>query len=185
MNTMVETLGLNQIMPYRLSRIRWALFFAAFTTLAVATPYICHQFGLAGQVILPMHFAVLFAAMVMGIGGGLLTALASPIVSFALSGMPPAAALLPMTLELAIYAAVAGWLVHHRRARILTALVCAMIAGRLALLGFFAVGFGTAPSVSVLLRNLFLVGLPGIIAQIVLLPSIVAKVGTFLNKTDA
>lgn len=184
MNTIAGTLGLAPVVTYRLTGTRWLLFFAAFTTFAVAGPYICHQFGLAGQVILPMHFAVIFAAMVMGVRGGLLAALASPIVSFALSGMPPAATLLPMTIELAVYAAVAGWLVHHRRTRILTALICAMLAGRLASLGLFTVGFGTSPSASILLRNLFMVGLPGIIAQLVFLPPAVSKISRFLSGAN-
>ncbi|MFH0799329.1 MAG: hypothetical protein V2A66_04010 [Pseudomonadota bacterium] len=184
MNAIAGTLGFAPVMPYRLSGMRWLLFLAAFTTFAVAAPYLCHQFGLAGQVILPMHFAVIFAAMVMGLRGGVLTALASPLVSFSLSGMPPVGALLPMMAELAVYAAVAGWLVHHRHARIITALVCAMLAGRAVSLVFFAAGFGSAPSSQVLIRNLFLVGLPGIAAQLLLLPVMVSKIGDYLSRAD-
>lgn len=185
MSAQAGILGLNQVVPYRLAGIRWALFLVAFTTFAVAAPSVAHQFGIAGTVLLPMHFAVLFAALVMGVRGGVLTALASPVVSFALSRMPPAGMLLPMTIELAVYALVAGYLFHHRRARIIVALLLAMIAGRAVLLGLFALGLGAAPAASALIKNLLIVGLPGIIAQLVLLPTAVSTIGTCLRKADA
>lgn len=185
MNAIAGTLGWNQVVPYRLAGLRWALFFAGFTAFAIAAPYVCHQFGIAGTVILPMHFAVLFAAMVMGVRGGVLTALASPALSLTLTGMPPAGMLLPMTIELTVYALVAGWLVHRRHARVITGLACAMIAGRVATLGLFALGVNASPSASVLLKNLFLVGLPGIVAQLILLPIAASKIASFLGKTDA
>lgn len=185
MNAIAGTLGFAPVMSYRLSGVRWLLFLAAFTTFSVAAPYLCHQFGLAGQVILPMHFAVIFAAMVMGLRGGIITALASPMIGFAISGMPPATVLLPMTIELVTYAAVAGWLVHQRRMSIVVALVCSMIAGRVVSLGMIAFGLGLAPYAIEHIRTILLIGLPGIIAQLVLLPPAVSKIGAYLNKADA
>lgn len=185
MNAIAGTLGYAPIMSYKLSGVRWFLFLAGFTTFAVAAPYICHQFGLAGQFILPMHFAVIFAAMVIGLRGGILTALASPTISFVLSGMPPAANLFPMTVELVTYAAVAGFLVHQRRMGILAALVCSMIAGRLMSLLFLTFGLGLAPSLSQHLRTVFLIGLPGIVVQLALLPPAVSRIGAYLHRADA
>ena len=140
---------------------------------------------MAGMVLLPMHFAVIFAAMIMGIRGGILTAAASPIISFACSGMPPAASLPAMTIELVTYAAIAGWLVHHLHTKIIFALICSMIGGRMVSLGLFAAGLSVAPSSTDLLRALFIIGLPGIIAQLVLIPPSVAMIGKYLNRADA
>jgi len=157
------------------------VFLTAFTTFAVGAPHMCHQFGLAGVIFLPMHFAVIFAAMTMGVRGGLLTALASPAISFALSGMPPAAMLAPMTIELSAYAAVAGWLVHHKKFPLIGALAIAMIAGRILALVVGALGLGAVFSFTDKIQVLFITGLPGIVAQLLLLPPATAKISKFLS----
>lgn len=185
MNAVVSALGWNQIESYHLAGRRWALFFIGFTSFAVIAPYLCHQFGGAGTVLLPMHFAVLFAAMVMGIRGGVLTAVVSPTLSHILSGMPPTAMLTSMTIELSVYAIVAGWFVHRIHSRILTGLLIAMIAGRVAAFLLYVVGVNHTPSVSLLMKNLFIVSIPGIVVQIILLPIAVSKIGAHLKKVES
>ncbi len=176
-----QVIGLSPIKSYKLSTVKWSLFFIAFTTLAVLTPYTAHQFGIAGQVFLPMHFFVFLAAMAMGIRGGVLTALASPALSFVISGMPPAHMLMPMTIELSIYALISAWLLHHKRVRIITALVVSMIIGKLAMVGIFNTLLSYQASNSTLVNNLFIIALPGIIIQLLVLPLAVSKISCFLK----
>lgn len=180
MSTISTTLWMGSIPNYKLGALKWTIFLSSFVTFAVGAPYLCHQFGLAGVVFLPMHFAVILAAMTMGIRGGLLTALASPVISFALSGMPPVASLAPMTVELSIYAVVAGWLVHHKRLPLIGALIIAMIAGRMLSISLGIFGFGSTFSLAEKARILFVTGLPGIIAQLLLLPPATSKISKFL-----
>lgn len=177
----VLTAAVHPMPRYALRGMRWALFLTGFVALAIALPWICHQFGIAGMVFLPLHAAVFLAAMVMGIRGGLITALAAPAASFALSGMPPIAALPAITIECCAYAAVAGWLVRDRRWRILPALIAAMLVGRLVSLGAWSAGLGAAPNAAAQLRALFVIGLPGIALQLVLLPPLAARIGDWLH----
>lgn len=176
------TLWLGSIPNYRLGTLKWAAFLTAFVTFAVGAPYLCHQFGMAGVVFLPMHFAVLFAAMTMGIRGGFITALASPALNFALSGMPPINALASITIELSAYAIIAGWLVHHKRLSLIAALAIAMLAGRFVVIGLGFIGIGAVLSITDKMQILFVTGLPGILAQIVLLPPATAKISKFLAE---
>lgn len=62
---------------------------SAFVLLSVAVPQLMHQFSLAGTIFLPILFFTFFAAIRFGWAVGLLTAIASPLVSNALTGMPP------------------------------------------------------------------------------------------------
>jgi niacin transporter len=183
MDTISAIAGLYRPLPaYRIEGLRWVLFLAGFTALATAAPAICHACKIAGIVFLPMHFAVFFAAMVMGVRGGVAAALLSPVISWGLSGMPPAHALMPITLELAVYAAVAGWLTHGRRMKPVPALLLAMAAGRILSIGAFLFNFGAAHSMPAHLKNLFIVGLPGIAMQIILLPPLASKAISYLKK---
>lgn len=175
-------LWLGSIPNYKLGTLKWMAFLTAFVTFAVGAPYLCHQFGMAGVVFLPMHFAVLFAAMTMGVRGGLITALASPALSFALSSMPPVNALAPMTIELSAYAVIAGWLIHHKRLPLIAALVIAMLVGRFIAIGLGFIGVGTILSLSDKIQILFVTGLPGILAQLLLLPPATSKISKFLAE---
>lgn len=183
MNTISAIAGLYGPLPaYRLEGFRWVLFLAAFTAFAVAAPAICHACGIAGIVLLPMHFAVFFAAMVMGVRGGVATALLSPMIGYGLSGMPPVHALAPITLELVVYAAASGWLMHDRKMKPLVALLLAMAAGRILSIGAFVLNLGGAHSMPAHLKNLFILGLPGIALQLVLLPPLASKAISYLKR---
>ena len=62
---------------------------ALFVALSVLTPMLLHQFSLAGTVLMPILFITFLAALRFGWAVGLLSAVASPLVSYALTGMPP------------------------------------------------------------------------------------------------
>ena len=61
--------------------IRSYVFTAGFISLAVATPWVFHQFYLAGPTFLPMHIFVLVAGLLFGWRAGLIVGLFTPLVS--------------------------------------------------------------------------------------------------------
>lgn len=86
-------------------------------TLSVAIPQLFHVIGivsgtgsLPGSAFLPMHLGVFFTALLAGPAVGAVTGAVSPLLSFALTGMPSAALLPFMMIELTVYGLVCGLL---------------------------------------------------------------------------
>ncbi len=84
---------------------------------AVALPQIFHILGMVsglgtvpGEVFLPMHIPVIIAGLLAGPYAGLISGLIGPAVSFLLCGMPGAAMLPFMMIELCAYGLMAGLL---------------------------------------------------------------------------
>jgi LytS/YehU family sensor histidine kinase len=150
------------------------------TGLLLAVGLIFHSlFGAAGgQMFLPMHYAVLLGGLLLGPVAGAFLGIVTPLLSTLMTGMPLVAILPPMVVELAVYGLVAG--LAHRRWRLapLWALLLAMVAGRIALglavalLGPF-IGLKAEPVAYVLAS--IVSGLPGIAAQIVVIPLLLAR----------
>ena len=150
---------------------------ALFLALAVLLPIAFHQFGLGGRLFLPMHIPVLLAGFIAGPFSAILVGLMAPVVSFFLTGMPPAYAVPLMSLELPLYGLAAGLSYTTLRLNIYLALVIAMIVGRLGFaLGLLILGlFIELPyGLETYFKAAVVTGLPGIIVQLVLIPPIVA-----------
>lgn len=166
------------------SRLAQLTHSALFLALAVALPIAFHQFGLGGRVFLPMHLPVLLAGFLAGPASGLVVGLLAPGLSSLLTGMPPTDRILLMAMELAMYGFVAGVTYRRLRLNVYIALVAAMIVGRLMFgLGLFLLGlFMNIPytaSAFFSSGGALLVGWPGALAQILLIPIIVASVERF------
>lgn len=93
-------------------------------TLSVAIPQLFHVIGivsgtgsLPGSAFLPMHLGVFFTALLAGPAVGAVTGAVSPLLSFALTGMPSAALLPFMMIELTVYGLVCGLLKNKKNAR--------------------------------------------------------------------
>lgn len=151
-------------------------------TAAVALPQVFHVVGAVsglgaalGQTLLPMHLPVLLAGLLAGPIVGMVAGALSPLVSFALSGMPMLSLLPFMVLELAAYGLAAG-LLARTRMPVLFKVLIAQIAGRAVhalaiLIVVHGLGVQTAPVVSV--WTSVLVGLPGLLLQWSLIPFMV------------
>lgn len=151
----------------------WAAFFVA---LAILIPTIFHAVGGLGKVFLPMHIPVILCGFICGPYFGLLCGVIAPILSAMITGMP---VLIPngliMAVELAAYGFVSGYL-YQRGHAILTALVAAMLAGRVlsGILTACVLGFsGKTYGLSAFVTASFVTGLPGIVIQLVLIPVLV------------
>jgi riboflavin transporter FmnP len=164
-----------------LSKTNWITQTALFLALAVVLPVGFHAFGIGGRVFLPMHFPVLLAGFLVGPYSGLAVGLMSPLISHLITGMPPTYAVPLMSLELTLYGLVAGLAYRRLRLNIYIALIAAMIVGRIMFgLGLFILGmFMELPYTATVFFSTagpILAGLPGMIAQLVVIPIIVAAV---------
>ncbi|MEF9853738.1 MAG: ECF transporter S component [Hydrogenoanaerobacterium sp.] len=150
-------------------------------------PTLIHLSGMpGGPVLLPMHLPVFLAGLLCGGPYGAIVGAVLPILSTLLTGMPKMFPTMPMmTVELAVYGLVSGLIYKKSKRGVLFALVCAMVAGRcanaLALLFTGAVLHLTVPPAVSVLSSVIL-GLPGIIVQLVLVPAVVRLVSHYESK---
>lgn len=166
----------SEKMSVRLRSRAIAVFFALVG--AVLLPQIVHALGVLsatgsrlGEILLPMHLPVLLVGLLCGPAVGGIAGLLAPAVSFALTGMPGAAALPYMTVELCVYGLTAGFLSRTKLPSVVSVLA-AQVAGRLArLLLLLATGL---PAGAILTATL--TGWIGILLQLVLLPLILYTV---------
>jgi hypothetical protein len=138
-------------------------------TAAALLPALVHTLGAPVRILLPMHWPVLLAGLVYGWRAGAIVGLAAPIVAFSFSGYPLPPMIAPMTLELATYGLLAGFLCEQLKIGRFISMAIALIAGRLVFIAtVLALG-------SVVLNSQYLQAamLPGLIAaalQIAILP---------------
>lgn len=146
---------------------------------AVALPQIFHWIGAAsglgtapGAAFLPMHLPVFIVGFLAGPLAGFAVGALSPLLSFAISGMPLLAALPFMMIELAGYG-LAGGLLQKSKMPVFFKLLTAQIAGRVlragaVLLAVYAFSSTTVPVASIWTG--IVAGLPGILLQWVFVP---------------
>ncbi|NLZ70647.1 MAG: ECF transporter S component [Clostridiaceae bacterium] len=147
--------------------------------LAIVLPWIMHSIPRAGQIFLPMHIPVLICGFVCGWPLGLLVGALAPLLNHLVTGMPPQAIIVQMTVELAVYGLLAGILYRFIRTKdgyvdIYLSLIFAMLGGRIVYgllnaLIFNAGSYGW----SVWLTGMFVTAWPGIVIQLVLVPAVV------------
>ena len=152
---------------------------ALFLALAFVLPLLTGQVPKVGNMLCPMHFPVLLSGFVLGGPWGLAVGFAAPLLRSALFGMPPMFPVaISMAFELATYGAVSGWMykkVRHTLPMMYAALATAMVAGRLVwgAVRFVLAGLsGSAFPFSAFLSGALLTAVPGIIAQLILIPLI-------------
>ena len=160
---------------------------AMFLAIGLLLPFLTGQIKQIGSALLPMHIPVLLCGLICGWQYGLGVGLVVPLLRSALFGMPiffPNA--VSMAFELATYGFVVGFLYFHSRWKCVVALyrcmIIAMLSGRVVwgivqvcLLGLGENGF----TFSAFIAGAFLNAIPGIILQLILIPSIMIA----LNRT--
>ena len=154
---------------------------ALFLALAFVLPLLTGQVPKVGNMLCPMHFPVLLCGFVLGGPWGLAVGFAAPLLRSVLFGMPPMFPVaISMAFELATYGAVAGFMyrkVQHTLPMIYATLVTSMVAGRLVwgVVRFVLAGLsGSSFPFSAFLSGAVLTAVPGIVAQLILIPLIVA-----------
>ena len=160
------------------SHIRNLTISALCTALCVVLPIVFHIIPNAGAVLLPMHIPVLLCGMVCSWQYGLICGVLGPVLSSVLTGMPPAAILPSMIVELGFYGCVSGLMMEHIRTKRLyldlyASLVTAMLVGRVASGIAKALIFASGTSFTAWATASFVTALPGITVQLLLLPTLV------------
>lgn len=160
--------------------VRQLVLAALFLALAFVLPLLTGQVPKVGNMLCPMHFPVLLAGFVLGGPWGLALGFIAPLLRSLLFGMPPMFPIaISMAFEMAAYGAVSGWMyrkVPHTLPMTYATLVTAMVAGRLVwgAVRFVLAGLtGSSFPFSAFLSGALLTAIPGIIAQLILIPLIV------------
>ena len=147
----------------------------------VILPYFVHAFGASPRVLMPMHFPVLIAGVLLSPLAAALVGLLTPAISMGLTGYPTSAQVMRMMPELAAYAAVTSVMLRllplwpglseraGRIAAIAVAVLVAVIVGRLVYIAFYALTVGPE-SLRFFSAVLVSPAVPGIIAQLVIVP---------------
>ena len=153
---------------------------ALFLALAFVLPMVTGHLPQVGNMLCPMHFPILLCGFVLGGPWGLAVGFAAPLLRSVLFGMPPMFPIaISMAFELAAYGAVSGWLyrrVKHTLPMTYATLAAAMVAGRLVwgAVRFVLAGLsGSSFPFSAFLSGALFTAVPGIIAQLVLIPLII------------
>lgn len=158
---------------------------------AVAVPQIFHFMGAVsglgtalGETFLPMHLPIILVGLLAGPYAGAVAGLLGPLVSFALSGMPGAAMLPFMMLELCAYGLFAGQL---RNVKLSTAakVVAVQIGGRAVraaaiLLAVYV--FGSRDVQAAVIWTSIGTGIFGLALQWALIPLIVYRIENMKNE---
>ena len=180
MNTMLQTLNKT-----KLSIKAQALAALIATAAAVALPQLCHLIGWAtgtgntlGIVLSPMHLPVLLVGLLAGPLAVAATGFLSPLVSFALTGMPFIANLPLMMAELLVYGLATGWLRNIKMPTV-GKVFAAQVAGRLcyaAALALAIYAFGNESLQMTSAISGITAGIWGILLQLISLPLIVKAI---------
>lgn len=152
---------------------------ALFLALALVLPFLTGQIQTFGQMLAPMHLPVLLCGFVCGPVWGLAVGAVAPLLRSLLFSMPPMfPTAVAMAFELAAYGLVSGLVwrrVKHTLPMMYAALVTAMVAGRLVwgAVRFVLAGLtGGSFPFQAFLSGALLTAVPGILAQLVLIPLI-------------
>lgn len=161
---------------------------ALFLALAFILPMFTGHIPQIGNMLCPMHFPILLCGFVLGGPWGLAVGFVAPLLRSVLFGMPPMFPIaISMAFELGTYGLVSGLMyrkVKHTPPMTYATLLTAMVAGRLVwgAVRFILAGLsGSSFPFSAFLSGALLTALPGIIAQLIILPLII----TALQKAGA
>ena len=160
---------------------------AMFLGLGLVLPFFTGQIPQIGNMLLPMHLPVILCGFICGWKYGLVVGAITPVLRSAVFGMPPMyPTAVAMAIELAAYGCLVGFIFKNARWQCLKSLyrclIISMLGGRVVwgfvmtvILGLGENGF----TLTAFLTGAFLNAIPGIIAQLILVPAIMLA----LNKT--
>lgn len=155
--------------------------------IGVALPRIFHVLAgnTAGATFLPMHIAVLIAALTFGAMSASVVAGSSIIFSYLLTGMPTISRLPYMLIELVIYAVLLS--LFNKKFNSYISLIATIILGRVLYAGVLAIAINVLglPTYGISVIQSIQTGIPGIIIQIICVPFIAKLMNERLNlKND-
>lgn len=146
----------------------------------VIVPYIFHTTGIPGTVFLPMHIPVLLGGFLLPPHLAILLGMLTPLLNSFISGMPvlfPIAII--MVFELGFYGLIASLLYRKLKIPSFLSLIIAMIVGRMiagATVFVLAAFFALELDPMTFIIGATSTGLPGIIIQLILVPTLIHSI---------
>lgn len=172
----------------------WAVH-AAMVGSTILLPMVAHSFGWPVLSLLPMFWGVLLAGIVYGWSGGLLAAIAAPLLNNAFTGMPVPAILPAMIVELIAYGTIPALLTRPRigattrdkRFSIPTplALIVALVVGRLTLVLIWSFTVGSVAGIERFATTRLIPGIPVQLLQVILVPIIAEMIKKALRPSPS
>ena len=154
--------------------------------IGIALPRIFHVLAgaNAGQTLLPMHIAVLIAALIFGGISASIVAGSSIIFNYLLTGMPTIERLPYMLIELVIYAVLLS--VLNKKFNPYISLIATIILGRVLYAGilFVAINGLGLPTYGISVIDSIVTGLPGILVQLICVPFIAKTIKKGIHLDD-
>lgn len=155
--------------------------------IGIALPRIFHVLAgaTAGATYLPMHIAVLIAALTFGVISGSVVAGISIVFSYFLTGMPTLARLPYMLIELLLYAVLLG--VFSKKFSSYVSLILSLVIGRVLYAGvLFAAGniFGLSLAGISGVLDAVRAGIPGLLIQLAFVPFIASSIKKGIKLND-
>lgn len=152
------------------------------TAVGIILPYFSsHMFAVPGTTLLPMHIPVLLCALLCGPQLGALCGIIVPVLSSVLTGMPTMYPMLPiMAVQLMAMGLVGGLMYNKFKIHIYPSLLAAMLSGWVLYGLMFALLTLMSGDIRALSVTAALIGgIPGIIAQLIIIPVIVTALRKF------
>lgn len=167
------------------SNLKKLVLSAMFIAIGIILPFFTGQIQKVGNMLLPMHLPILLCGLICGAWYGLAAGIITPLLRSALFGMPvmfPSAA--AMAFELGAYAFVIGFCYNRSKWKCIfslyRSLIIAMVSGRIVWGAVMAVFMGISGKpfgISAFVSGAVLNAIPGIIAQLILIPAIMVVLG--------
>lgn len=147
---------------------------AVFIAVGIALPFLFHQIPNGGSIFLPMHIPVLLGGLFLPAPIALFVGMLTPFLSSVLTGMPPFFPMMPiMVFELGAYGFFTAVLFKKFK-NVWVSLLLGIICGRIisgATVFILASFFGVKMQPLLFLQGALVKGFPGIIIQLILIPS--------------
>ena len=142
--------------------VKTYLWAAVFVACNLVLPQVCHLIPQGGVIFAPLSFVILAGAYKFGWKTGLLSALASPLVNHAITGMPAWDVMSVMTFKLVVIALVAGFAAQRFRTVSLPILIAVVLVSLvLGGLGELVMTGGIAATIADIT-----IGWPGLLLQV-------------------
>ena len=163
------------------SALRNTVLSAMFLALSFVLPFFTGQIQQIGSMLLPMHIPIILCSLCCSEKYGFLVGLVAPVMRSAIFNMPPMyPTAISMSVKLAVMGFLVGFIYEKMKKQIITSLYISLISSILisrlfwaaamcALLGVGEGGF----TLSMFFTMAFAKAFPGIILQLVLVPTIV------------
>lgn len=154
----------------------------------IILPMIFHMFSLTGPIALPMHIPVLIGGFLLSPKLALALGIMTPVLSGLLTGMP---VMFPMSIimavELGIYGLTASLATRKFNLSTVPSLIVSMITGRIGAgltVAVLVEMFGVKMNPIMFVKGAVTTGLPGIIIQLIFIPSLIYAINAYMKKTS-